>query len=80
MNWNSPFWQGAVHTAKVIAFLFVSGGLTSLANNLGNLHMNPTVFIVVSGGVNSLLAWITKTYSVSMIKQAQPTVTVTGVS
>ena len=81
INWNSPFWQGAVHVAKIVAFLFVSGGLTELVNNLAMLHLSPTMVLVISGGINSILAWIVKTYSVvldNQVKVQNPVMTFTS--
>ena len=64
INWNSPFWLGAKHTAKVVAFLFVSGGLTELLNNLAMLHLSSVMLLVVTGGINSILAWLIKTQDI----------------
>jgi hypothetical protein len=65
INWNSPFWQGFEHTTKVVAFLFVSGGLTEVVNNIAMLHLSPTLMLVVTGGINAVLAWLVKSYSVT---------------
>ena len=75
INWNSPAWQSTLHMAKILGYLFVSGGLSNLVNNLGQFHWSATVLLIVTGGINSILAWLVKHYSIlldTQIKNQQP--------
>lgn len=57
---EDPKIKAVIHVAKVALFIIISGGLTSLLNNLGNLHLSPEATLIVTGVINVILAGIKK--------------------
>lgn len=48
------------HVVKVAFFMFVSGGLTVLLNNIAQLHLSPLAELVIANAINMVLAGIKK--------------------
>jgi len=48
------------HISKVAIFLFVSGGLTFLLENIGKLDLSPALVLIVSGAINLAIAYFKK--------------------
>ncbi len=55
-----PEIQALIHIVKVALFIMIAGGLTSLINNLGQLHLGPEATILVTGIINVILAGLKK--------------------
>lgn len=57
---QSDTFNALVHAGKVLAFIFVSGGLSALLDQVGSLKLSATQLLLVTGAINALLAWLNK--------------------
>ena len=48
------------HVVKVAFFMFISGGLTVLLNNIAQLHLSPLAELILANAINMVLAGIKK--------------------
>ncbi len=57
---EDPKIETITHITKVALFIIISGGLTSLLNKLGNLHLSPEATLTITGIINVILAGLKK--------------------